>query len=214
MHAMSIGTPHFDGLPGFTPVSGLGPHRAADYFALPEGEPVELIYGRLVVSPSPNYAHQVIVALLTEWLLGIVRRTGGRMAPAPFDVELAEHSIVQPDLVYVRKERRRVIQRHLHGPPDFAIEIVSGSNARRDRVDKLGLYAEFGVTEYWIVDPREQQFDFLVNRNGRFEVQPQLDDRYASPVLPELEIDLAAFWGEVNRQLNDDLPEDAPPGKS
>jgi Uma2 family endonuclease len=214
MDAMSIGTPHFDVLPGFTPVSRLGPHRAVDYFALPEGEPVELIYGRLVVSPSPNYAHQTVVALLTKWLLDIAIKTGGRMAPAPFDVELADHSIVQPDLVYVRKERRRVIQRHLTGPPDLAIEIISGSNARRDRVDKLALYAEFGVAEYWIVDPREQQFDFLVNRNGRFEVQPQRDDRYASPMLPELEIDLAAFWGEVNRQLNDDLPEDAPPGKS
>ena len=211
---MSIGASSFDGLPGFTPVSSLGPHRDSDYFALPEGEPVELIYGRLVVSPSPDYAHQTIVALLTKWLIDIAIKTGGRMAPAPFVVELADRSIVQPDLVYVRKERRRVIQGHLLGPPDFAIEIISSSNARRDRVDKLGLYAEFGVVEYWIVDPREQQFDFLVNRNGRFEVQPQRDDRYASPVLPELEFDLAAFWGEVNRQLNDDFPEDASPGKS
>jgi Uma2 family endonuclease len=194
---------HFDALPGFTPVSGLGPHRASDYFALPEGEPVELIYGRLVVSPSPSYAHQTVVALLTEWLLGVVRLTGGRMAPSPFDVELADHSIVQPDLVYLQKEHRSAIKRHLHGPPDFAIEILSGRNARRDRVDKLNLYAEFGVAEYWIVDPQERQFDFLVNRGGRFEVQPQRDDRYASSVMPELVIDLAAFWGEVDRQLDD-----------
>jgi Uma2 family endonuclease len=209
---MSIGTPHFDVLPGFTPVSGLGPHRAVDYFELDEGEPVELIHGRLVVSPSPNYEHQTILILLGEWLLGVARKSGGRMAPAPFDVELADHSIVQPDLIYVRRERRGVIQHHLLGPPDLAIEIISGSNARRDRVDKLALYAEFGVAEYWIVDPRERQFDFLVNRNGRFEVQPQRDDRYASPVLPELVLDLAPFWGEVDRQLDDGPPENALPG--
>lgn len=208
---MSIGVSHYDVLPGFTPVSGLGPYRAEDYFELEEGEPVELIYGRLVVSPSPNYAHQTVVALLTRWLLDIAIKTGGRMAPAPFDVELADHSIVQPDLVYVRKERRGVIQRHLLGPPDLAIEIISGSNARRDRVDKLALYAEFGVAEYWIVDPRERQFDFLVNRSGRFEVQPQRDDRYASPVLPELVLDLAVFWGEVARQLDDGPSASTPP---
>ena len=203
---MSISAHQFDVLPGFTPVSGLGPHRASDYFGLNEGEPVELIYGRLAVSPAPDYSHQVVVALLTELLLPIARTSGGRMAPAPFDVEFADPSIVQPDLIYVTKGNRRRIQRHLVGPPDLAIEVVSGSNARRDRVDKLALYAEFGVAEYWIVDPRERQFDFLVNRSGRFEVQPQLDDRYQSPVMPELAIDLAAFWGEVARQLADDPP--------
>lgn len=201
---MSLGAITFDALPGFTPVSGLGPHRARDYFSLPEGEPVELIYGRLVVSPSPNYAHQTVVALLTEWLLGIVRRTGGRMAPAPFDVELSDHSIVQPDLVYVRQEHRSAIKRHLHGPPDLAIEILSCRNVRRDRVDKLALYAEFGVAEYWIVDPQERQFDFLVNREGRFEVQLQRDDQYVSSIMPELALNIAAFWADVDRQLSDE----------
>jgi hypothetical protein len=59
--AMSTGVPPFDVLPGFTPVSTLGPHRAADYFQLPEGEPVELIYGRYAVSPAPTTLHQEVV---------------------------------------------------------------------------------------------------------------------------------------------------------
>ena len=75
------------------------------------------------------------------------------------------------------------------------------SNSRRDRVDKLSLYAQYGVAEYWIVDPVERQFDFLVNRGGKFEVQPQQDNRYASPVCPELEIDLAEFWRSVDEEL-------------
>jgi Uma2 family endonuclease len=206
---MSIGIPHFDVLPGFTPVSTLGPHRAADYFELPEGEPVELIYGRLIVSPSPDYTHQLIVALLTEWLMGVARTSGGRMAPAPFDVELADHSIVQPDLIYLCKGGRGKIKRHLMAAPDLAIEVVPDSNARRDRVDKLALYGEFGVAEYWIVDPRERQIDFLINTGGKFEIQPPRDDRYASPRHPELVFDIAAFWGEVDRQLGEEPPNEA-----
>jgi Uma2 family endonuclease len=206
MPAMSIGTPHFDVLPGFTPVSGLGPHRAADYFELDEGEPVELIYGRLTVSPAPTTLHQTVSALLTELLLRVARLSGGRVFAGPVDVVLADHSIVQPDLVYVTKGRRAIIGDRINGPPDLVIEILSPHHMRRDRSDKLALYAEFGVAEYWIVDPRERQFDFLVNRNGRFEVQPQKDDRYPSSVMPELVIDLAAFWGEVDRQLGDDPP--------
>lgn len=200
---MSTHAIHFDALPGFTPVSGLGPHRASDYFALPEGEPVELIYGRLTVSPAPTTLHQTVSLLLAEILLRISRTTGGRAFAGPVDVVLADHSVVEPDLVYVTKGRRAIIGDKINGSPDLAVEILSPHHMRRDRSDKLALYAEFGVAEYWIVDPRERLFEFLVNRGGRFEVQPQRDDRYASPVMPELVIDLAAFWGEVDRQLDD-----------
>jgi Uma2 family endonuclease len=117
------------------------------------------------------------------------------------DVELDDHTILQPDVLYVRRERRGIIQERVVGPPDLLIEVLSPSNSRRDRIDKLSLYAQYGVAEFWIVDPVERQFDFLVNRGGKFEVQPQQDDRYASSVCPDLVIDLAAFWRSVDEEL-------------
>ncbi len=194
----------FGSLPGFTPVTTLGPHREAEYAALPEGEPIELIFGRLVISPAPDLAHQFIVMILTRWILDVADKSGGRAVIAPYDVRLADHSIVQPDLLYVRKPRPGSMRKRLEGPPDLAIEILSASNVRRDRVDKLALYAEFGVAEYWIVDAHERQIDFLINRNGKFEVQTPRDDRYQSPVHAELAIDLAALWNELAVRLGDD----------
>ena len=200
---MSTITPQYVTLSGYSPPTSLGPYRAADYWELPEGEPVELILGNLIVSPSPNYLHQAISALLTEFILGAARTGGGKGCAAPMDVELADHSIPQPDLMYVSKERRHIVKRHVEGPPDLVIEILSESNARRDRVDKLNLYAETGVAEYWIVDPERRHFDFLINRTGRFEVQPQHDNRYQSPLLAELTLELVAFWAEVDRLVAD-----------
>lgn len=199
---MSTATPQYETLIGFSPPSTLGPFRAADYWKLPEGEPVELIQGNLVMSPSPNQLHQTISVLLTEILLQASRIGKGRLFHAPMDVELADHSIPQPDLLYISKERRHIVKQHVIGPPDLVIEILS-ENPRRDRVDKLNIYAEFGVAEYWIVDPERRHFDFLINRNGRFEVQPQHDNRYQSPRLAELSLDLVAFWGEVERITSD-----------
>ena len=97
----------------------------------------------------------------------------------------------------------RLFRNLVDGPPDLLIEILSPHNSRRDRVDKLDIYAQYGVAEYWIVDPIERQFDFLVNRGGKFEVQPQQDNRYASPVCAELVLDLAAFWQLVDDQLGE-----------
>ena len=136
---MSLDTPYFESLPGFSPPSTPGPHTAEDYWQLPEGAPVELIQGRLVVSPSPNPLHQTISALLTEILLRATRQGGGRMFAAPMDVVLSADSIVQPDLVYIAKQHREIVKQRIEGAPDLVIEIVSANDPRRDRVDKLNL---------------------------------------------------------------------------
>jgi hypothetical protein len=67
---------------------------------------------------------------------------------------------------------------------------------------KLDLYAKFNVAEYWIVDPATQLIDFLVNENGKFVVQSARNDSYQSPNLPEVMIQVADFWREVDREMS------------
>lgn len=184
------------------PAQGLGPYRAADYWKLPEGEPIELLRGNLIVSPSPSNTHQTILLLLSDVLLKSARKTGGYAAVAPLDVEFSDDSIVQPDLLFVVKERRSILRRHVIGAPDLAIEILSPSHAGRDRTHKLALYAEYGVREYWIVDPVERQIDFLILRQSSqgeslYEIQTLKGENYSSPLIPEITLNLPAFWDEV-----------------
>ena len=199
---MSIGNPQYETLTGFSPPSALGPYRAADYWQLPEGEPVELIKGRLIVSPAPTFLHQTISLLLSQLVLEAARKGGGCGAAAPIDVVLTDHTVVQPDLIYVAKDRREIVRDRIHGAPDLIIEIVSPSHARRDRTEKRDLYSQFGVAEYWIVDPKEKQIDFLLlNEQGRFEILPMASEVYTSPRLAELTINLVDFWSEVEKRF-------------
>jgi Uma2 family endonuclease len=197
---MSTTSFQFETFTAFSPFSDVGPYRAADYWQLPEGAPVELIRGRFVVSPSPNMLHQTVVALLLEILLDCARKTGSKTVAAPMDVILSDNTIVQPDLLYVSKSRRHIVKERVEGAPDLAIEIISGSD-RRDRVEKLDLYAKEGVAEYWMVEPQAQLFEFLINEGGRYVVKSPVDDRYQSPRLPEVETQIADFWREVDRQM-------------
>jgi Uma2 family endonuclease len=200
---MSTTAFHFESFEAFSPFSDVGPYRAADYWQLPEGVPVELIKGRFVVSPSPNVLHQTIIGLLLENLLAAARKTGSKAIVSPMDVTLSDDTILQPDLLYVSKPRRHIIKQRVEGPPDLAIEIISGTS-RRDRVEKLDLYARYGVAEYWIVEPQAQHIEFLVNESGRFVVQSPVDDRYVSPRLPEIQLQLTSFWREVDQQMSND----------
>jgi Uma2 family endonuclease len=152
------------------------------------------------MSPSPVPRHQIILMLLTELFLQIARRSGGIALCAPMDVYLSDDTILQPDLLYVSRERLAIVKKRVEGAPDLVIEIISGTG-KRDRVEKLDLYAQYGVGEYWIVDPDAQVVEFLVNDGGRFVVHSPADDRYQSPRLPEVEIQLADFWREVGDRL-------------
>lgn len=176
-----------------------GAARLEDYMTLPEGAPVELIKGELVVSPAPLRSHQVIVGLLFDLLLDVARATGGQAYVSPIDVILAEDTVVQPDVIFVDKGRLGILGDQIKGPPDLAIEVISPDHARRDRVHKLALYAEHGVAEYWIVDPREKVFDFFLLVGGKYQVQTPVGETYTSARLPEIKVNVAAIWAEFDR---------------
>jgi len=206
LNHMSIGTPQFDVFSAFTPLSTVGPYRAADYWQLEEGAPYELLRGRLLMSPSPTSLHQILVGELFQLLRHTADASEGLTIPSPMDVVLSDDTILQPDLLYIAKERRNIVKDRVEGAPDLVIEILSPGTDRRDRTEKLDLYAKYGVPEYWIVDPSSQLFQFLLlddltSGNGNYVIQQQPDDHYRSPRLPEIAIELAIFWAEVERRL-------------
>lgn len=187
--------------PPLSPDSDLGPYRRRDYEALPDEPRCELIYGRFYLSPSPSRLHQAVMFHLSRILDDIAMVTGGYLYVAPLDVNLSDHSVVQPDVLYVSAARREILQERIEGAPDLAVEILSPGTARRDRVQKLSLYAESDVREYWIVDPLERQIEFLVNEGGRYVVEMPAGPEYRSRVLPEIHLDIPAFWKGVERRL-------------
>ena len=181
--------------------SDLGPYRRDDYARLPAEPRCELLFGRFYVTPSPSLLHQVVSQLLWRRLDDCADAAGGLAAMAPLDVTLADHSVVQPDVLYVSAGRRSVLGERVEGAPDLLVEVLSPGTARRDRGEKLALYAQSGVREYWIVDPIERQIEFLVADGGRFAVALPTGGIYRSEALPEIHLELVEFWRTVETKL-------------
>ena len=186
--------------PPLAPPAGLGPYRRRHYEAMPDEPRCELLFGRIYVSPSPTPLHQLITFLLAQWL-DAAAEPGALVLPAPLDVVLAEHSMVQPDVVYISAARRGIVGDRIEGAPDLLVEVLSPGSARRDRGEKLALYAASGVREYWIVDPQERQIELLVNDGGRFVVVLPVGGEHRPSVLPDARFDVAGFWAAVERKL-------------
>jgi len=166
-----------------------------DYCLLPNnGRRYEIIDGELFVTPSPRRAHQNVVTQLSYYLVEFVKREGqGRVYVAPFDVVFSFHDVVEPDILYVSKERASVVtEDNVQGAPDLVVEVLSATTANIDRTTKLKLYARYGVQEYWLIDPDECTAD-VYRRKARglarvASLQPS--DSLTTPLLPGFSVPL------------------------
>ena len=140
-----------------------------DYLATPADERYELLDGDLIMVPAPNIKHQrVQLELATQLSHFIKNRALGELLIAPCDVVLSDTNIVQPDLLFVSREREHLLSdgEKVRGAPDLAVEILSPSTADKDRGIKRELYSAFGVTEYWLVDPIAETISIYRQRGG------------------------------------------------
>jgi Uma2 family endonuclease len=133
--------------------------------------PCELWDGQLIMSPTPSFYHQKIVlrfySLLNEW---ITKHDLGEAITAPVDMVLSPHRVTQPDVAFIAKDRVHIIERVIMGPVDLAAEVVSLGTRNRDRIEKRDLYEQYGIQEYWIIDPEPQSVDVLFLIQSRYEL--------------------------------------------
>jgi Uma2 family endonuclease len=166
---------------------------------LPESnQPCELWDGELVMSPTPSFFHQEIVLSFYRRLFGWVDARGlGKVVSAPIDIVLSPHRAVQPDVAFISTERLNIIQRVIMGPADLVAEVISLGGRNRDRIEKRDLYEQYGVREYWIIDPESQMVDVLWLEAGRYTLamRRQSGEIAASRLLAGFEVPVNSLFG-------------------
>lgn len=123
---------------------------------LPEdGNRYEVLDGELFVTPAPAKPHQRALAALHLLLAPFTRDNAiGETWFAPADLEFNPRRLLQPDLFVVSlvDGKRTMDDREMPRRLLLAVEVLSPSTRRADRVKKRAIYMEEGVPEYWIVD--------------------------------------------------------------
>jgi len=169
-----------------------------DYLLLPEDKRYEILDGDLYVVAAPNTRHQRVSRKLEVALIQHTEDKGlGEILDAPYDVIFSEENVVQPDILFVRKERAGIIgEMNLQGAPDLVIEILSAGTRSKDLDLKRKIYAGFGVQEYWIVDPELATVEVLVWSELGYITAGVCGkpDRLSSPLLPDLNVPLSEVF--------------------
>jgi Uma2 family endonuclease len=125
-----------------------------------DGNRYEVVYGELLVTPSPRPWHQVVVQRL-GLAIGkyLEREPVGIVLAAPADISWGPDVLVQPDVFVVPPEEARTLSWSRMRTLLLVAEVLSPSTARGDRFLKRVRYREAGVPLYWVVDGDERSVE-------------------------------------------------------
>jgi Uma2 family endonuclease len=150
-----------------------------DYAKLtpPDSGNYELHNGKIIFMPTPIPKHQLISSEL-HILLGSYIKTHklGKLIAAPMDTVFSPNDTLQPDLLFIAKDRLYIIgEKKIEGVPDFIVEIHSRGNTPKEMSYKKFVYETTGVKEYWVIYPEQkmikqfenQDFEFVLRQEAR-----------------------------------------------
>ncbi len=152
--------------------------------------------------PSPTLLHQTLILRLALFLSQMARQHGGKAFLSPVDLVLSPRVVFIPDVCFYGREKMASgdVERdpkRLRVAPDLIVEIISPSTASRDRVLKFRRYAEFGVGNYWLVDPQERTLQAFQLQSGAYAEEAVLTnaDAFAPALFPGATWALSELFG-------------------
>ena len=184
----------------------------AEFLDLPDTEErnkMELDDGELYIMPRARILHQFLMSQLFLFVANYVN--GFAEPPASVHIDPVTifsrepRYVLVPDLVVILAGRpNMIVGGYLEGIPDIVVEVLS-TDRNRDLVRKRRIYADVGVPEYWIFDPRNDIVLLLELRDGDYAQRDLLtaSDTLTTPLLPGLAIPLADIFQHRQRPADD-----------
>ena len=157
---------------------------------------IEFTDGRIEELPMPTSTHQAILAFLYRALYAHLAPRGGAVMFSALRLRIREGKFREPDVLVLRDRADPRYQERFWLGADLVAEVVSPDRPERDLVDKRADYAEAGIPEYWIADPRHDTITVLTLAAGAYVEHGvhSRGDAAASPLLDGLAVDVAAAF--------------------
>ncbi len=161
---------------------------------------IELTDGYIQELPMPTSSHQLVLLFLYDLLRAYLKPRGVVVVVAPLRMRIRAGKFREPDLLLLLDRNDNRFQDRYWLGADLVVEVVSPDNPGRDLVDKRVDYAEAGIPEYWIADPRDETITVLTLTGGTY-AERGVYARGGSAVSPLLEgfaADVASVFDAAN----------------
>ena len=160
-----------------------------------DGNRYELVDGELLVTPAPNLIHQYVLGRFYQILANhLASWPDALVFFSPADISWDREKLVQPDIFVVPTTEARSRSWKTCRTLLLAVEVLSPSSARGDRLVKRRLYQRQGVATYWIVDPEARLVEVWHPSDERPEIVAEVLRWRVAPEADELVIHLKQLW--------------------
>ncbi|MEG4985220.1 Uma2 family endonuclease [Microcoleus sp. BR0-C5] len=175
-------------------------HRLGELGFFAPDDRVELIRGEIIIMAAKGTFHSVCNSLLLKKMYPLLEERAIVRGQEP--IILSADSEPEPDVVIARNRSDNYLSSHPE-PPDILLVIeVSDSTLKYDRRTKLSLYAESGISDYWIFNLVDNQLEMhsepYQKQNGSYSYQLQRvvlpNQTVVIPGLTELSLDLSSVF--------------------
>jgi Uma2 family endonuclease len=167
----------------------------------PDGK-AELVRGELRLSPSPGGRHGVVMSTIIRRLMYLEDRGLGRiLANAGFELVELPRTVRAPDIAFVRTERlpaAGIDDGPMRVGPDLAVEVVSPSETRARRKEKLDDYRISNVPLVWLIDPRKRTVT-IIEGNLALRLLGEGDSFDGGLVIPDFSCKVADLFAGLTR---------------
>jgi len=172
-----------------------GTWSESEYLSLDTNRRVEFSHGFVEFLPMPTLLHQRIVLFLLNALQTFVNeRHLGEVLFAGVRVRVFGGKYREPDIVFMLTEHASRGTDHYWEGADLVMEVVSPDDPVRDLVTKREEYAQTGIPEYWIIDPRPRTITVLTLDGTSYAVHGEFKrgEQATSLLLPGFAVDVSA----------------------
>lgn len=154
-------------------------HQLADAGILKDGDPVELLEGRLFRKMTKNRRHSFV----TQELLELLRS----QLPAGWFLETQEPIVLpsgepEPDLTLLRGTRQQFRAQKPSAADVHLVVEVSDSTLPDDKKLKLPTYAAASIAHYWIVNLIDNRIEWYADPTGGIESNATYRQRVDYPL--------------------------------
>lgn len=163
---------------------------------------VELISGNIYIENLTSPQHNIVVNHIADSIRSFIRENKAGCIVFTENVALLcdeltdgnnEGNFFLPDVMCVCPPAK-VDDRGVHSVPHFVAEVTSKSTKTHDYCEKMVVYKNIGVQEYWVVDLQECRITVFLQERGFVPQYFLHPESLNVSVYPGLAIETEGFW--------------------